>query len=525
MSPEMELRDYLRVLWRRRALIGLAVLAAVAASLVASLLQPATYSATANLTLTDQTSDPFSSTTTAVVLNPDRNVQNEIGIINSKSVRNVVRQSIGAAPAVQVVSQGQTNGIDITGQAPQPDQAADVANAYASAYISVKRLQAVDTLQNTVTRVQAKIDDFQRQIDMLDRAVAAAPQAQQASLQASLASQRQSLVAQQTAYQQRVDQLQVSASLQSGGAQVTSTASPPSSPSSPKPARSAVLAFAVGLILGVGAALLFEYLDDSVRSKEDFERSLDGLPTLGMIPVVDSWKAHEQTVAVSLTSPTSPASEAYRSLRTSVQFLSVSRPTTVLEITSPNAGEGKSTTVVNLAVGLAQAGQRVCAVCCDLRRPRLHEFFGLTNTIGFTSVLTGDSSLPNALQAVPDVENLYMLGSGTMPPNPAELLSSGRAAEVFTTLRAHFDTVVIDSPPVLPVTDAAVLVPNVDAVLLVANAGSTSRRALARAVEVLAGVDAPLVGGVLNGVTAETGGYDYVKGYGSYRSAEPSPSA
>lgn len=524
-SPDLDLRDYLRVLWRRRALIGLSILAAVAGSLAASLLQPATYSASAELTLIDQSNDPFSSTTTAVVYNPDRNVQNEISIINSESVRSRVRADIGAAPAIQVASQGQTNTIVITAQAPQPEQAATIANAYARAYIDVKKGQAVANLQKAVAQARSKINDFQQQINFLDRAVADAPPSQRQAVQFNLSAQRQSLVTQQTTYQQQVNQLELSISLQAGGAQVSSPATPPGSASSPKPARSAVLAFVVGLILGVSAALLFEYMDDSVRSKEEFEQAMGGLPTLGMIPRVELARSQDRSLPVSLANPTAPASEAYRALRTSIQFLSVSNPVTVVEITSPNPGEGKTTTVGNLAIGLAQAGKRVCAVCCDLRRPRLHEFFGLSNDTGFTSVITGESSLSSALQAVPGVDGLHLLASGAIPPNPAELLSSDRAAEVFTALRARFDAVLVDSSPVLAVTDAAVLVPQVDAVLLVANAGSTSHRALHHAVELLSQVDAPMAGGVFNGVTADTGGYDYVKGYGSYRLPEPSSSA
>ena len=521
-SPELELRDYLRFLWRRRGLIALTVLAAVAASLVGSFLQPRSYSATADLTLINQSFDPFTSTTTAVVVNPDRTVQNEIGIIQSKTVRDKVRRAIGAAPSIQVSSQGQTNTIAITASAPEPEQAADIANAYARAYIDLKRDQAIGGIQGAVAQVQEKIDDFQRQINDLDHMVASTPASQRAAVQQDIAPQRAALVAQQTTYQQRIDQMQIGASLQNGGAQITSTATPPGSPSAPKPARSAILAFAVGLILGVAAALVFEYVDDSVRSKNDLERAMGGLPALGLIPLVESWKSHDRAVAVTLDAPTSPVSEAYRALRTSVQFLSVGNSTTVLEVTSPNPGEGKTTSVANLAVSMAQAGQRVCAVGCDLRRPRLHAFLGLPNDVGFTTVLTGESPLSAALQPVPGVEGLHLLSAGVVPPNPAELLVSDRAAEVFRALRARFDVIVVDSPPVLAVTDAAVLAPMADSVLLVANAGTTSRRALSRSVEVLTQVGAPVAGGVLNGATASTGGYDYVRGYGSYRSADVS---
>jgi capsular exopolysaccharide synthesis family protein len=153
--------------------------------------------------------------------------------------------------------------------------------------------------------------------------------------------------------------------------------------------------------------------------------------------------------------------------------------------------------------------------CADLRRPRIHEFFGLSSTIGLTSVIVGDVPLRSAVQRVPAVDGLWLLASGPLPPNPSELLSSVRAGEVLAELRAEFDMVLLDSPPLLPVTDAAVLSTHVHATLLVATAGVTTRRELARSVELLRHVEAPLVGTVLNGVSSE-GGYGYTYGYYRY---------
>jgi capsular exopolysaccharide synthesis family protein len=236
------------------------------------------------------------------------------------------------------------------------------------------------------------------------------------------------------------------------------------------------------------------------------------VPVLGLIPLVGSWKDRDQTKLVSLTEPNSPAAEAYRSLRTSVQFLGLDRPLRIIEVTSASPGEGKTTSLANLGVALARAGRQVIVVCCDLRRPRLHEFFGLSNTIGFTSVLVGDVGLSTALQPVPGSDRLRVLASGPIPPNPSELLASERAGEVLAALAQQADIVLIDAPPVLPVTDAAVLANRVDATLLVVSANVTTNKQVHRAAEILRQVDAPLVGAVLNGVELE-GGYGYQYGY------------
>jgi capsular exopolysaccharide synthesis family protein len=185
----------------------------------------------------------------------------------------------------------------------------------------------------------------------------------------------------------------------------------------------------------------------------------------------------------------------------------------VLEVSSPNASEGKSTAVANLGVVLARAGERVIIVSCDLRRPRIHEFFGLPNSVGFTSVLLGQASLHTALQAVPNEQRLLLLASGPVPPNPSELLASSRAADLIGALKAQADIVLLDVPPVLPVTDAAVLSARAEGVLIVATVGSTSGKHLTRSVELLRQVGAPLIGSILNGASSEQGyRYEYYSG-------------
>ena len=237
--------------------------------------------------------------------------------------------------------------------------------------------------------------------------------------------------------------------------------------------------------------------------------------------MVSEWRDKKKPFLVAAEHPKSPPAEAYRGLRTSIQFIGLDRTIKTVQITSPAAADGKTTTSANLAVTMAESGQNVVLVSCDLRRPRIHEFFGLANNFGFTSVLVGDTRLEDALISVPKFGNLTVLPSGPVPPNPSELLGSTKARDVFALLAQAADVVIIDSPPVLPVTDAAVLAGHVDAVVIVAAAQTTTRRDISRSIEVLNRVEAPIVGVVLNGAS-EADCYVYYRygdqyGYGYVR--------
>ncbi len=231
---------------------------------------------------------------------------------------------------------------------------------------------------------------------------------------------------------------------------------------------------------------------------------------LAVIPRMTEWRNRTEAHLVSIEQPASPLAEAYRTLRTSVQFVSLGRSIRTVQVTSPRSQDGKSTTATNLAVALARAGQRVILIDCDLRRPRVHEFFGLPNAVGFTSVLVGDVPLVNAIQAVPGLDRLRVLASGPKPPDPSELLSSRRAHELIKAISEAGDLVIIDTPPVLPVADALVVSDVVDACILVVTVGSTTRKEVQRSAELLQQVEAPLIGVVMNGGAIERGyGYGY----------------
>jgi capsular exopolysaccharide synthesis family protein len=256
------------------------------------------------------------------------------------------------------------------------------------------------------------------------------------------------------------------------------------------------------------------------------ERLTGGSPVLALVPMVGSWKNKDQVFVVSAREPNSVAGEAYRSLRTSLQFATLDSHAQVILVTSPGETEGKSATVANLGVVLASAGERVAIVSCDLRRPRIGQFFGLDEQVGLTTVLLARCSLEEALQPVPGIDGLSILATGERPSDPTGVLGSQKLARVLDQLRKTFDFVFLDSPPLLPVTDAVILAQAVDATLLVVAAGQTRGKDLRRATEALSLVHARPIGVVLNEVTKSTGygygyGYGYGKryGYGGYASA------
>lgn len=212
---------------------------------------------------------------------------------------------------------------------------------------------------------------------------------------------------------------------------------------------------------------------------------------------------------ITITESRSPISEAYRTLRTNLDFAGLDRTLKTLVITSAGVSEGKSTTLANLAVVSAQAGRRVILVDADLRRPSLHQIFGLSNEAGLTTMMMDDAALASPPLSKTEVNGLSVLTSGPLPPNPAEVMGSRRMEEIIATLAERADQVLFDTPPVVAVTDAAVLATKVDGVVLVVSAGHTRRDHARTAVQRLQQINARLVGAVLTNVQVDSG----LKGY------------
>ncbi len=498
------LRSYAHLIRKRKWWVIAFALAGLAVSLAISFLEPKQYSAAAQV-LVQPSSQTGAFGTTLQPVTPTQ-VQTMLQLVTSAPVTSAVRRQLGSAPAVTASEVAQTNVIAITAVAGAPARAAVIANAYAKAFISNQRTSALNSLAATEVQVRNQIRSIGKQIKQLHGAH-------------GTASELTALTNQQAVLREQLSQMQVSGTGATGGLTLVTPALAPTSPSSPKPTENGLLGLAAGLILGLAAAFVRESLDDAVNSKEMAEE-FGGATVLAAVPMVNSWKKRDKPLVVSLARPMSPAAEAYRSLRTSLQFARQERDLRTVLVTSPAAAEGKSTTLSNLGAMFAQAGERVVLVSCDLRKPRLGEFFGVDEQQGLTTAILGDQPLEDLIQPVPGDDNLWMLPSGKPPPNPAELLSGMRVQQIFSALRELFDLVFIDSPPVLPVTDAVVLSRDADATLLVVAAGQTSRGDLQRAAEKLGQVEARVTGIVLNETARQGGGYGYRYGYGGTYASE-----
>lgn len=525
---ELELRDYVSVLWRRKWVVALAVLVVAGTALALSVTQTPRYRASTEVLVRQGGSalvDPNASSGSPAVA--QRTLENELRLARSRSVQIAAEDALGFDPDVSVRADANADVLTISATSTDPDVAAAVANSYAEVFIAERRESLVAEYLATAATIQDQVDVLDAEIEALraerDAALAAVPadavdrDAQLAAITQEYDTRIAPLQTERTRFVQLISNLDLSAQLaQGGGAQVISVARTPDGPFEPTTRQNAAIGVIVGLMLGVGAAFLLEYLDRSLRSEDDLQMA-SGLPTLAIVPELKGWKKGDHPHVISKEDPQSSSAEAYRGLRTSVQFLAIDRPIRAVQLTSPKPGDGKTTTSANLAYAVARAGQRVVLIDCDLRKPRIHEYFDLPNDRGFTTVLLGEARLDEVAHKLDDGSGLVVIPSGPVPPDPSELLSGRRARNLLETLRDEVDLLVIDSPPVLAVSDPLVLSTVADGVVLVASAGNTDRDQVTRAVEALRTVDAPVLGTVLNRFASKrSGSYGYGYGYGGY---------
>jgi capsular exopolysaccharide synthesis family protein len=420
----------------------------------------------------------------------------EIGILQSQSVASAVDKKLGTLGNIDASQAGQSAIINVTATSASPSFAANVANAWANAYVAYRQLLAKNQILASTAVITQQLNAAEQALSAVD-AELVLPKSTE--LQSQLLQQQSVLIGQEAGLQGQLQQAQAQAASTTVTPVVLTPAVVPTTPTGSSLSRAGLLGLGIGLLVGVLLALLFEYLDDSILTRDQLEDELGAdVRVFGTVPEYRCRRHFGSSQVITIGDTSSTVAEAYRGVRTALHFAGADTPGSVIEVIAPTAGEGATTTASNLAVLIARAGCWAVLVDANLRHPRLHELFEADNTVGLTSVLHGAAQLAEATRAVPGLERVSILPAGPIVPNASELVASPRMAAVVQALRDGGATVIIDCPPLLASSDGVVIAGTANAVLLVTSARGGTRRRIRRAIDQLRQTSAPLVGVILN---------------------------
>ncbi len=523
-ESELDLSDYLRILRKRWRWALAAFCTVVAAAIAFTLLQPDSYTAETRVLVGQSEAESVVTNESQNTSFLTRTLANEISLIEGDSVERRVEAELGSVPKVSVAAEGVSDVLRIQAVSGTAEEAAEAANAYATAYVREKQ-------ERSAAEITAATDKFNSDLEQLGEArselrlpvvqlqtrlVGAVTDQRRAQLQQQIdleeyriAPQLNLLDARINAVAKAVTDLELSGAFAAtGSAVVVEAAIPPSSPSNTPLSRSIALGVVAGTIVAIAAALFAHTLDRNVNTADDV-RQLTNLPVLGSVPLSDDVERPSLDLQT-LERPESPVGDAYHRVRTALQFSFLSRDIRSVLVTSANPAEGKTTTSINLAGALAAIGSRVILADFDFRRPRLHQIFDIEMIPGLSDHLLEGTPLHELAFTVASANNsLVVLPSGSTPPSPGDLVSTPAFADLVRLVEKEGDIAVFDAPPVLPVSDAVTLSRLVDAVIVTARAGSTHRDDLRRTVETLQQVGAEIAGIVLVGADSPDQYYRY----------------
>jgi len=516
----MELKQYVSPLWKWSWLIALATIIAAVSSFWATTQMPRVYKTTTTLMVGQviQSTNP----TGQDFWTSEQLAESYVQLVRRQPILQATIDALGLdmwwgslAERVNAYALARTQLLQISVADTDPQRAKITADELARQLILRSPTPSADVEQEEhrqfvsqqLTDLKANIEETEDQIDELEQKLAVETSARGIQdIQNQIAALQMKINTWQGNYASLLDFY--------GGSRinylsVVEPATVPTTPFSPKTKSNVLLAATIGFVLAAGAAFLLEYLDDTIKTGEDVERVLQ-TSTLGAIARIPSIKESDDHL-ITKNHPRAAISEAYRVLRTNLQFSSLDNPSTTLLVTSAGPTEGKTTTAANLAIAMAQAGKRVVLADTDLRRPAMHNFFGVPNNQGLTSLLLDDSLELDDVLADSGVEGLRVLTSGPLPPNPAELLGSPQMERLIQRIRDQAEVIIFDSPPILAVADASILGTQCDGTLLVVNAGKTRSDVAKRSKETLDKIGVNLLGVVLNKLSRRRGGryYDY----------------
>jgi len=536
----LELKDYINVIINRRWIIAGTVAAVLALTLIFTFLQAPVYQSKVEILseVSSASESVLGSFFTSALFDPDRYIQTQTEIIKTDIMALAVESALQIqyeenemlrqegedvyipeeiptsselASMVEVQQLERTNIFDIIITNTDPLLSRDVAQAYAEEYIASRQLAAIREISEARREVWNRIQEVEEEIN---QATEQAKQYTAGEVPTEILNEAQRAVNLWVSLYEKYITLRIAESLEQRGLEIVQPAKP-GAKTSPRPTRNAILAIFLGLILGVGLAFLVEYLDDTLHTREDFEKYYD-TSIIGEIPHIAEESLPLNHI-IYFEMPQHPAVEGYRTLRTNLQFLNLEGKTRTILFTSAGPEEGKSTVMVNLGAALSEMGKKVLLIEADLRKPVLDRYFKVSHGKGISGVLAGNVPLEEAVQPT-GYNNLYVMVAGVKPPNPAELVASEAMRSVLDNVKRFADFVLVDSPPVLAASDSMALAPMVDGVIIMAGYSKAVRDDARRTRELLRKVEARILGLVINNISPSTR-YGYYHYY--YYSPQP----
>ncbi|MEM7339176.1 MAG: polysaccharide biosynthesis tyrosine autokinase [Actinomycetota bacterium] len=526
---ELSLSDYLVILRRRwQWAVAMSALIAAAAGAFIVVRTPV-YETTALVALGNSAAqDVVTNSGFTNVQFASRELSNEVNAALSDVVRTEVESRLGLEPDITVTADEASDVLRFTSQSTIAADATLASNTWAEVYVEAKRQEAVASITDAVLAFETDLADLREQrrdlvapVAAIENRLAAAPtDARRTQLEAELARTTTELQPEMTLLDSRVQaiaesitNLELQGRLASTGtARVVQVASSPQEPANEPAARVLVAAAIVGLAAGVAAALLAEALDQTIRSVDDLAHL--AVPVLGGIPAPGRELDERDLPLATMRYTGTAVAEGYQKVRTALEFSLLGRQINSLLITSPNESEGKTTLSVNLAWALSAVDHRVALADVDFRKPRIHQIFDCAAVPGLSDHILHDMPLAQAALRVDEhgSRNLIVVPTGTAPPSPADFVATPRFTQLIDAVEQEADLVVLDAPPVLPVSDAPSIGRQVDAVIVVVRAGSTSKRALEQALTSLRVVGADVIGLCVVGIKATGSPYGYRDG-------------
>lgn len=527
-QDEPALGAYLDILKRRWPWLLLPLIVLPAAAYYFTISQDDRFDASAQVLLSDSAAQDAVGGGSQSIGFRDRILLNEISLARSDQAMNdmAVRLGVDVAdlPDFTVSADNSSDVLVFSSTRPTAEGAATVANVAAETYVSLKQQQASESIDRAVSNLEATLVELQGEREavradliQLEDALASASEENRPLAEARVAREESRISgqvalidAQIRATADSITQLELSGELAEGGtARIVSVAVPPTASSNAPASRNIALGLVVGAIVGVGLSVLRDNLDNKIRSTSDLER-------LGLVPLGSVPRASRRTnktlglARIAHTDPDTPQAQAHQKIQAAVRFLAVQHSVSNVLITSASQGEGKTTLASNLAVSMALANVRTVLVDVDLRRPRVHRVWELSQSPGITSVAVEGSEIVDAATLVPDFDDhLAVVPAGKLPPHAASFISSNGFTETVKMLSKLSDFTVFDAPPVLPVADTLSLAQLVDGVVVVAYANQTRADDLSTAVESLRASGANVLGAVLLGAANDPAGYRY----------------